>query len=153
MSDLRGDDLKDSLSVGAGLGLERVVCAVIGPYRGERGGGSGLDFDRIGTGLASVSNVPEREFVISEWSAVGFTRGDGELKDGTRIARGRVLENAPFGFEVRIRRMREIEISEPVAGAAAACLEFAIVTKTRAVVNTECVEVPVGKQIGLVADK
>ena len=53
------------------------------------------------------------------------------------------LDDSSGGFEIRIRRMCEVEISEPVTGAAAACFQFAFVAEARGVVDAERVEVPV----------
>ena len=49
--------------------------------------------------------------------------------------------------------MCEIQIREPVTGAAVRFLEFSFVAVACAVVDIEGVEVPVGKQIGFVADE
>ena len=89
-----------------------------------------------------MTHVPKRQCFSGERCAVGFAGGDRELIN--RIV-CRLLKNAAFSFEKRIRRMREVEIGQPVTGAAAAGFEFAVVTEPGGVVNTERVEVPVRK--------
>src|SRR4051812_46307343 len=99
-----------------------------------------------------MTHVPKGQFVSGERRAIGFAGGDGELIDGARIARRAFLENAALSFEVWIRRMSEVEIGQPVAGAAATGFQFSLVTVACAVVNAERIEVPVREQVGFVAE-